>query len=395
MKNELKANIKQIGSIPKGNAVYIEDYVMTFIKYMEERRVCDELIFLLLGKTSEQEGEEALFISGAVEGTDLIKKGSISVFSPKGWEEAIKRKDKFFPELEIVGWAYVQPGYGDFLNESHTAYHLDTFKKPFQVLYITDPLDKSQVFYRKRGKAEELMPINGYYIYYDKNEPMHEYLLEVKKEAALTEPKKENLTEEVDSMIGAKLRRRKINQKSPFNFSLPSLPKIIRETKAQETTDTVEEAEVKAVPLLGYLSFALLFVTVIIGGGLLKSNSRIEYLEKQVGSLGKNYISLRENVENTEKSIEVFAQAEEAAEPVTEAVTEKPTEAVTEAATAAAETAQVQPEYREYTVQSGDTLLYLSRYFYGTEDRVEDIMAANNMTDADKLIEGKSIKIPQ
>lgn len=385
MENKLQANIKQIGSISKGNTIYIEDYVMTFIKYMEERQICDELIFLLLGKVKEQDGEQVLFISGAVEGSDLTRKGAISVFSPKGWEEAMKRKEKFFGELEIVGWAYVQPGYGDFLNESHTEYHLDTFKKPYQVLYITDPLDRSQAFYRRRGSGEELYPINGYFIYYDKNEPMHEYLLEVKKEAALSEPEKENMTEEVDNFIGEKLRRRFVKPKSPLNLTLPSLPKLNLK-KPEQAQDPK-----RAAAMLGYLSFALLFVTLIIGGGLLKSNSRIEYLEKQVGSLGKNYIALRENVESVEKTQAVFAEVKESQATTSEAVTEAETEVVTEEAQAA-ETAAM---YKEYTVQSGDTLLYISRFFYGTEDRVEDIMAANNMTDADVLIEGKTIKIPQ
>ncbi|MCD8158049.1 MAG: hypothetical protein LUD77_03910 [Clostridiales bacterium] len=36
----------------------------------------------------------------------------------------------------------------------------------------------------------------------------------------------------------------------------------------------------------------------------------------------------------------------------------------------------------------------MSNYFYSSEDRVDDIMAANNMSEGDMLIEGKTIKIP-
>lgn len=375
---ELNNNIKQIGSIGEGTRIYIEDYVMTFIKYMEEKYVCDELVFALLGNLNKQDEDEALFISGIVRGRMPEKRGSIKVFSKDSWEEISRVKEKYFKDLEIVGWAYVQPGYGDFLNENHIAYHIATFEKPYQVLYITDPLDRSKAFYRKEKNGLELKPVNGYFIYYDRNEAMHEYLLEVKKEGAGEEETKENLTENVDNLINLKLRgadktKEKNRLKLPFDLKISD-----------------EDAK-NAVGLMGSLSFALLFVTLIIGGGLLKSNSRIAVLEEQLSSLGRNYTALKEEMDTNTR--EVFAAMEESAA-VSEPVTEAATEIITEAPKTA-EQPKEEKTYREYRVKKGDTLLYLSRYFYGDENGVSDIMTANNMSEGDFLIEGKTIKIPE
>ncbi len=372
----LNSNIKQIGSIGSGGRIYIEDYVMTFFKYMEEQNRGRSLVFILLGSVKKIDGEEVLFISGAVEGNETEKFGSINVFSAEDRDEIEKKRVLYFDGLETVGWCYIQPGYGDFLNTDHVTYHLENFKETFQVLYIIDPADESNSFFRREENSPQLKPVSGYIIYYDKNEEMREYLLAVKKEAPEEAKPKENLTENVDSFINSTLRRRrrktkKISVKDLFSFE---------NTKPAEDP----EAESKKTPnLLGSLSFALLFVTLIIGGGLLKSNSRIEYLEKQVNSLGKNYIALRDDVTQSQ---EVFAES---------TPPEPETEAETQAEVPAVQSPESVPSYREYTVKSGDTLIYLSRYFYGSEDKVEDIMAANNMTEGDILIEGKTIKIPQ
>ncbi len=389
---ELVNNVKQIGTINKGAKIYIEDYVMTFIKYMEDKYVCDDLVFTLFGNLKNVDDENVLFINGIAGSSETEPLGSIKVFSEKGRTDIEKTREKYFKDSEVVGWAYVQPGFGDFLNEDHISYHLSNFKKPFQVLYITDPMDKSRVFYRQKPNSLELKPINGYFIYYDKNEAMHDYLIDVKKEGALEDSPKENITENVDNMINVKLRGSDDEEKKKSDlFSFSKLLKDIG-PDIQKTTG-----------LMSGLSFALLFVTLIIGGGLLRSNSRIAVLERQLSSLGRNYVSLREEMDV--KTEEVFAAAQARADAETEAVTETEEHEEQQPTTAApqakdeenGETAEAAPEpsFKEYTVKSGDTLIYLSRYFYGTEDRVDDIMAANNMSEGDYLIEGKTIRIPE
>ncbi len=366
-------NVKQIGTIIPGSKIYMEDYVTTYIKYMEEKYVCDELIFILLGSTAREEDEDVLFISGIASASHTDQNGGFKTLTPQGWEEIAAIREQFFPSLNVVGWAYVQPGYGDFLNEAQLTYHLQNFPNPSDVLYVTDPLDKSASFYRSVGGSPQLKPITGYFIYYDRNEPMHEYLLHCKKELAKSSAPAENPNKQVDAKMTAKLR--KVKSKNPqrlFSFTPPNFQKL----RQMPSTNPV--------PLLSGLSFALLFVTIIIGGGLLSSNSRIDTLEKQLNSVGKSYIALKDEVE---KTYSVFASAntvqEEATEDTSVPATEEP-----------AAPAFAQSDPKTYTVQAGDTLIYISRYFYGTDAHVEEIMKANDLSSPNQLIEGKTIIIP-
>ncbi|MCC8097357.1 MAG: LysM peptidoglycan-binding domain-containing protein [Eubacterium sp.] len=384
MKNEVSSNIKQIGSITKGQKIYIEDYVITFLKYVTEKNEGKSLMFMLFGNVKKEDGEDALYISGAVEGENTVKYGAIEVFSEEEKKAAERKRARYFNDLEAVGWCYVQPGFGDFLNTDLTTYHLENFTKPYQVLYVTDPLDESRSFFRKEENSPKLRPVSGYIVYYDKNKGMHEYLLSVKKESSSEEKPKENITENVDAYLSSVLRRRRRPVKERGRFSLES----------------IELNPKKAANLLGGLSFALLFVTLIIGGGLLKSNSRIEYIEKQINSLGKNYVELKDNVSqaqavfaNRTESADAAAEEEAPEEAPAETAAEIPEEEQAEAPEE--ETAESEVSYKEYTVKAGDTLIFLSNYFYGSDDRVDDIMSANNMAEGDMLIEGRTIKIPE
>ncbi|MCD8090932.1 MAG: hypothetical protein LUD81_10025 [Clostridiales bacterium] len=99
MSAEIQNNIKQIGSITEGGKIYIEDYVMTFFKYMEEKKEGENLVFILLGNVKKIDGEEILFISGAVEAASAEKFGSINVFSAKDREEIEKKRALYFGGL--------------------------------------------------------------------------------------------------------------------------------------------------------------------------------------------------------------------------------------------------------------------------------------------------------
>jgi nucleoid-associated protein YgaU len=48
----------------------------------------------------------------------------------------------------------------------------------------------------------------------------------------------------------------------------------------------------------------------------------------------------------------------------------------------------------EYTLQYGDTLWDLCHRFYGSENRLQDILAANNLNENDILYVGQKIIIP-
>jgi nucleoid-associated protein YgaU len=55
---------------------------------------------------------------------------------------------------------------------------------------------------------------------------------------------------------------------------------------------------------------------------------------------------------------------------------------------------QVVPGTQVYTVQGGDNLSRISKYFYGNANRYMEIAKANNLADPDKIKVGQKLTIP-
>ena len=64
----LPANIKQIGSIGDGIRIYMEDYVCTFLQQYAESGGFNERLAFLVGRHMVIDGQEILFIGGAIHG---------------------------------------------------------------------------------------------------------------------------------------------------------------------------------------------------------------------------------------------------------------------------------------------------------------------------------------
>jgi nucleoid-associated protein YgaU len=56
---------------------------------------------------------------------------------------------------------------------------------------------------------------------------------------------------------------------------------------------------------------------------------------------------------------------------------------------------QVQPGQQTYTVEAGDNLSKISKYFYGDANKYEAIVKANNLADPDKIRVGQKLVIPE
>ena len=177
----LPANIKQIGSIGEGLRIYMEDYVCTFLQQYAEGAGFEERIAFLVGKQMVIDGQQYLFIGGAIYGRYAEKYEGHLRFTEKSVDYAEDMLDEFFPNMEIVGWMQSQPSYGTYLNQYYGAYHLRQFRKTHQVMFVVDPLERTNAFYCSNPvamtPADRLGEIPGYFIYYEKNKNMHEYML--------------------------------------------------------------------------------------------------------------------------------------------------------------------------------------------------------------------------
>ena len=162
----LPKNIRQIGQISGNQKIYLEDYVITYLRQIltpdENMRV-----MILYGHKEMIEDELYWFVNGAVEAQhDFFMEKTI--IDEESWKKVNEMAGKFFPELTVMGWAITREDSTEDLEEQIMRTQRQFFR-PDQKLYfeyITS--DKTEALYlHEKGKRNML---SGYYIYYERNE---------------------------------------------------------------------------------------------------------------------------------------------------------------------------------------------------------------------------------
>ena len=443
----LPANIKQIGSIGTGLRIYMEDYVCTFLHQYATSGGYDERLAYLVGRHMVIDGQPFLFISGAMYGMYAEQVEGYSRFSAQSAEYAAAMLDEHFPGLEIVGWMQSQPSYGTYLNQHYAAYHLRQFPKPYQVMFVMDPLERVNAFYTANANAitpaDRMAEIGGYFIYYEKNVNMHEYMLTNKTvdystktppptfvEITPVDPVQEDFEEPVFFTNGDEDDD---YDKNTTRFTYDSDPDdVIRRHKANTAKRRVARADQRrASGLLAGLCAVLFVVSFVMGVGLIRNQDDIRRMEAQIQQLVTAHRNLFAQLYSPPQAAPVFAEAAAPAEmataeseytpayvpapavqvaepaPAAPAVQPAPAAApVTPVAAPAAAEPEAVPVYYEqeaiippipetYTIRPGDSLLAISLYFFGNITMVDAILELNGIENPDLIVAGRTILLPQ
>jgi len=184
---DFPTNIKQIGTIGNGLRIYVEDYVCSYLQQYAEAGGYEERLATLVGRYITIDSQPVIFVSGAIIGKYCEEESGIKVFSEKGFDYVNKQIALHFKGLEVVGFMQSQPGYGTFLNPNYENYYLKNFKKLYHVMFVIDPVEKLNSFFiPQEGRLQET---KGYFVYYEKNHNMHEYMMENKIPKIITDKK--------------------------------------------------------------------------------------------------------------------------------------------------------------------------------------------------------------
>lgn len=382
----LPTNVKQIGNIGDGSKIYIEDYASTYVQQYAMSEKGREKIAVLVGKSHIIDGEEILFISGVIQGKYSIHKNGMIELSEKSWQYIDRQMAMYFEGLDVIGWAYIQPGFEDYVNENLLEFQRRSESKGLQVLYLIDPLERINSFYKWHSGEKVLEILKGYMIYFEKNEGMHEYMLENKLKP--------------------------VEAEEPVGIDRPDPVAKVRELRAQprtvkNKTKAVAEQK-KMVNLLGSLSFVMFLVCFIMGAGLIQNDERLNEMEEKMVMMEaaldgtQSVFAAQSGTETTAEETTVggvSTTVETTTEEMTkEETTEKMTEDILKEESTEEETEQKEAKkekYTLYTVDDGDTLLKISKEHYGDRTRVEDIMMANDIDDPNRLYIGMELKLPE
>ena len=174
-------NIRQIG-MPRGrHKLYVEDYVYTFLHSAVFEGECQKRAAVLVGKSGVSQDIRYTFISGAVSCDDFVFQEDGILFDESCWEYIYKEIKQYFDGQEIVGWFLGLTGFPLELTPMVEAAHRKYFTGRDKVLFLSEPAEREDVFYAYEQGIQQRK--EGYYIYYEKNLAMQEYMIASREQA--------------------------------------------------------------------------------------------------------------------------------------------------------------------------------------------------------------------
>ncbi len=382
MKTEqlLPKNIRQIGSPVGHTKVYIEDYVITFLNSLSMDKNTYVRGAILFGEKKTIEDDTIIYVKGAIEGQNLELDLDETVFNDEVWREIYQQKDRLFPGLEVIGWALLRMGFSVRLNDKIKKTHFENFPGEGKVLYMIDDLENEDAFYVYRG--QDLARQSGYYIYYDKNPMMQEYLAE--RREGMKES--ENYEKIMENMRDERLIRQ------------------FREKVSRKTKSSQRKGRFRT-----FSTAAAVAVMMIMGGTMYyyaQQDQSINFREVVNGAVNTMGKGVKEQVEDKSETTEKTKTVTKVLDTQASTVEKKSTTAVKNttaaqittakktAATAAKKTNASKYKYYKYTVKKGETLVSISRKVYGTQKLVKRIREANALSNQNQIYPGQKLIIP-
>lgn len=364
-------NIKQIGDVSSNRKIYIEDYAFTYINSVAYQTPEDEQAGVLLGEVQKSDEEKCLFIKGVIRAKtpeNETKQGI--VFNEKIWEKIYAEIEKFFPDLEVVGWFAAMPG----ITQERFLYlkklHMDNFSGGMKTMYLVNTCDKEENFYLyENGKLKKQ---KGYVCFYERNYEMQEYMLERRERKPIESPEKDKVMKSIRSIIQEKEEMRQRRKNSVFLYGISSFMAV---------------------------------VVLVIGINLLNSYEKMKKFDTSLSNIALEISNISEkekSIQTSDNSVSVNKISGDVYP--TEAETESTESRITQSQTEQSQT-EKQAEPAEmvkeadaaqttYIVKKGDTIMSICKKYYGNTEKLNEIIAVNNIEDADKLYIGQEIKLP-
>ncbi len=374
---QIPRNIRQIGDVDDHFKIYIEDYAFHYLDRSADE-ISDGKIALLLGRSNWAEGVTYVFIKSAFCLTGIEVDANHIPFDETVFLQADEVMKQYFSQQEIVGWFFTAPEYSMEITDAMVRAHLNYFGGNDKVFFMMEPIDGEEAFFRyDNGK---MCRQRGYYLYYERNDAMQEYMIEVNHNMPME--KKESVSDQ----------------------AVKDFRKII---------SNQDKEEKKQLPYFMYASVAAAVLLILaFGTGYLKDYQTIK-------EAGENVLETVSLLPASESSLSATPTPSKTAEPMSSETPlpsekEKTESVVTETPIPAAkkETTPIPSvtptplespqmtetpaaaQTRTYTIRPGDTLTSISQSVYGNADQVNAICRLNNISKETIIYPGEKILLP-
>ena len=381
----LPRNYRQIGE-PGAKKIYIEDYVYTYLNKLAQPENLYARGAVLFGKMYKTSIGKCIFISGAAACQNFELDLEETIFSEESWGEIYRIRDSFFPEMEICGWFLSRMGFSVDLNDKIIRIHMDNFSGENKVLYMIDALENEDAFYQFENYS--LKKQRGYYIYYETNQEMKNYMLAEGEMGHIPEQKERGRYSETIKRDTAVVRnykkalkkKKNLRPKSVFRspvyigcgfaaalvfvYGIHTLTQFQGDDKTQTVFDQQKITDMKTDS----------------EEGKTESNTQAGSNEDTAAAKEKKTLqsSSWQSSEDTGASSDTNADNEETQ---------------TESSEETQETWNSIGGY--YTVKRGDTLAAISKEMYHSYNYIEKIAEANGIENVDEIYPGQILELPQ
>lgn len=391
---KLPRNIKQVGQGGNsGKKVYIEDYAAGFIKIapLEE----DEFRYgVLLGEAKRSGTDTYIFVKAAVE----VKEHEKVVFDDLIWTGIYEDIKQHFTEGEIVGWFLNAPSMEREGRMKFQKTHLDNFAGNDKICFFVDRSEKDEAIYSYDSGI--MQKRRGYYVYYEKNPEMQNYMVGRK-----TEEKESNhlVTGSIEKQT-VREKNTKASRYSRFTM-IASTGMLIASLAVMMNYGRMQKQLVEKMST-SYFAFNGENNNDNNGhnsnndngnndGKNNNNNSKLDdeqtaKVEMVQGDVATTVLAEVANVtpeNNTQDNNQAVDESE-----VNKAEDEKPSERVEESSEATIE--EKTQDYNFYIVEEGDSISKICSKIYGSQDRKAELMQVNGISDENKIFVGQKLILP-
>lgn len=346
MERQFPKNVRQIGNVSDEPKIYVEDYVDTYLNQLKEKAAKEPVMAVLAGEIVTQEGQEVVYISGAVRVEEVKTENGKLEFDIEASDRAEELRKEHFPTCQTIGWCLIESGNLMGQEQEAARIHERFFAKANSIFIHKDAVENEEVFYAY--KFGELMQMGGHYIYYEKNPDMQNYMIHARRQIGVTpsEVVEDRAAKDFRSAIREQLEAKEHHQNSRFVYAA-----------------------------------SILLIVVVLAMGISTMN---------------NY----DKMEAVQTSLETLSQTVTEPKQKTETLSgkesEKDTQNVQKTGTVP-EISTVQEQLggeEYYEVVKGDTLDRISEKVYGDASHVDAICRMNGLSDGNLIYIGQKLLLP-
>ncbi len=179
MERQIPKNVRQIGNVSGSPKIYVEDYVDTFFTQLCEKAGENPMGAFLIGDFQKTDGEDYVYIYGAVQMHDLKMSGKEYLIDEETWKHAYEDCKQYFEDGEMLGWFVTHADATQDLEEAIVKLHKKSFPRENSVFVVKDPVEQEERYFVHQ--MNDLMEIGGHYTYYEKNPCMQNYMISCRK----------------------------------------------------------------------------------------------------------------------------------------------------------------------------------------------------------------------